>query len=70
MDELRSVKHKLLESAQSEVEKSPNYKQLVVTLGLMKQDELHWQTRAFGGISQETYFASKRSLANFVKAFQ
>ena len=40
MDELRSAKHKLLESAQSEVEKSPNYKQLVVTLSLVKQDGL------------------------------
>ena len=40
MDELRSAEHKLLESAQSEVEKSPNYKQLVLTLGLVKQDGL------------------------------
>ena len=38
MDELRSAEHKLLESVKSEVKKSPNYKQLVVTLGLVKQD--------------------------------
>ena len=36
MGELRSAKHELLGSAQSEVEKNPNYKQLVVTLGLVK----------------------------------
>ena len=40
IDELRSAKHKLLESAESGVEKSPNYKQLVLTLGLVKQEGL------------------------------
>ena len=47
IDELRSAEYKLLESAQSEVEKSPNYKQLVVTLGLVKQDGSNQQRNLF-----------------------
>ena len=40
MDELRTAELKLLESVHSEVEKSPNYKQLVLTLDLVQQEGL------------------------------